>query len=179
MRRFLREEDGFTLSEVLVTMILMTLVMFALYAIFDMSIRVFSFGNDKVEAAENARIGLAKMEREIRAAYPQNKADENETLFRTGTGDDTIIFGNDENGNRIVDDGEIIEYELRSEDATLRRNSSAAIEFVESLQFEYLNEFGGPANYDAARMVKITLVINKDGRSQTLSTDVALRNRSA
>lgn len=68
--RFLREQSGFTLPEMLVTMMMMIVVLFALYSIFDMSIRVFKFGNDKVEAVENARLGLEKMEREIRAAYP-------------------------------------------------------------------------------------------------------------
>ena len=34
-----------------------------------MSLKVFSFGNNKVEAVESARVGLEKMEREIRQAY--------------------------------------------------------------------------------------------------------------
>ncbi len=79
--RFLREEHGLTLPEVLVTMMLMLLMLFALYSVFDMSIRVFSFGNDKVEAVENARLGLEKMAREIRAAYPADKANGREYLF--------------------------------------------------------------------------------------------------
>ena len=53
-----------------VTTVIMIVVLFALYSIFDMSIRIFSTGNNKVEAMENARVGLEKMEREIRAAYP-------------------------------------------------------------------------------------------------------------
>jgi prepilin-type N-terminal cleavage/methylation domain-containing protein len=69
-RRLLREESGFTLVEVLVTMTIMIVVLSALYGIFDMGLRTFSFGNNKVEAVENARLGLEKMEREIRAAYP-------------------------------------------------------------------------------------------------------------
>ncbi len=79
--RFLREEHGLTLPEVLVTMMVMLLMLFALYSVFDMSIRVFSFGNDKVEAVENARLGLEKMAREIRAAYPADKANGREYLF--------------------------------------------------------------------------------------------------
>ncbi len=73
--KVLREEGGFTLPEVLVTMVIMLVVMFALYNIFDMSIRVFAFGNDKTEAVENARLGLEKMEREIRAAHPGDRSD--------------------------------------------------------------------------------------------------------
>jgi prepilin-type N-terminal cleavage/methylation domain-containing protein len=68
-QRFLREEDGFTLPEMLTTIVIMIVVLFALYSIFDMSLRVFSFGNNKVEAVESARVGLEKMEREIRGAY--------------------------------------------------------------------------------------------------------------
>ena len=65
----------------MVTMLLMTIVLFALYNIFDASIRVFSFGNDKVEAVENAQLGLEKMERELRDAYPRDKAGGDATLL--------------------------------------------------------------------------------------------------
>jgi prepilin-type N-terminal cleavage/methylation domain-containing protein len=71
-KRLVNEQDGFTLVEMMTTIIIMIVVLFALYSIFDTSIRVFSFGNDKIEAVENARLGLQKMEREIRAAYPVN-----------------------------------------------------------------------------------------------------------
>lgn len=70
--RLVRAQAGFTLAEVLVTMMIMLVVLFALYSIFDMSLKVFRFGNDKVEAVENARLGMEKMEREIRASYPVN-----------------------------------------------------------------------------------------------------------
>ena len=78
-KRLFREQGGFTLPEMLVTTMIMIVALFALYSIFDMSLRVFKFGNDKVEAVENARLGLEKMEREIRAAYPVNGP------FSTGT----------------------------------------------------------------------------------------------
>jgi len=54
----------------LVTIIIMMVVFFALYSVFDMSVRIFAFGSNKVEAVESARLGLERMEREIRAAYP-------------------------------------------------------------------------------------------------------------
>jgi prepilin-type N-terminal cleavage/methylation domain-containing protein len=68
--RLLSSERGFTLVEMSVTMMIMIIVFFALYSIFDMSVRVFSLGSNKVEAVESARLGLERMEREIRAAYP-------------------------------------------------------------------------------------------------------------
>lgn len=122
----LRGEAGFTLVEMMVTMMIMITVLFALYSIFDMSIRVFSFGNDKVEATENARLGMEKMEREIRAAYPVDRiAGRQHVFFVPGfsataarPGDQTITFGNDlpSGGtppNRMVDAEEEITYELR------------------------------------------------------------------
>jgi Tfp pilus assembly protein PilW len=69
----------------------MIVVLFALYNVFDMSIRVFSFGNDKLEAVENARLGLEKMERELRDAYPYNKAGGNATLFPSFTSNSITI----------------------------------------------------------------------------------------
>src|SRR5215213_6815160 len=54
----------------LVTIVIMMVVFFALYSVFDMSVRIFMFGSNKVEAVESARLGLERMEREIRAAYP-------------------------------------------------------------------------------------------------------------
>ena len=106
-----REEGGFTLPEVLVAATMMIVVLFALYSIFDMSVRVFGFGNDRVEAAENARLGLERMEREIRAAYPYDKANgQDHLLWSPGypaTGaippSDRISFGNDLDGNRKIE----------------------------------------------------------------------------
>jgi Tfp pilus assembly protein PilW len=109
--KVLREEVGFTLPEVLVTTTLMIVVLFALYSIFDMSVKVYGFGNDKVEAVENARFGLERMEREIRAAYPYDKANSQDHLLWSpgypATGAippfDRISFGNDLDGNRKIE----------------------------------------------------------------------------
>jgi prepilin-type N-terminal cleavage/methylation domain-containing protein len=68
--RFSKDERGFTLSEMMVTVVIMSVVLMALFSIFDMSVKTFRYGNNKIEAVESARLGLEKMEREIRAAYP-------------------------------------------------------------------------------------------------------------
>ena len=72
MSRRIPREEGFTLPEVLVAMVMMAAVLFALYAMFDAGVRIFGAGRDRAEAAQAARLGLARMEREIRAAYPTN-----------------------------------------------------------------------------------------------------------
>ncbi len=186
--RMLRDENGFTLPEVMVTIMLMLTVMFALYSIFDTSLRVFSFGNDKTEATENARLGLERMEREIRAAYPRDKTVDppNTALFSTWTADQ-IAFGNDLNGNRKVDSDEVIAYRRGADPTTLQRekagNSQAMVEFVDGLAFEYLDRYGATAiSEDKVFVVRISLTVKVDRglggpTTQTLTTDVALRNR--
>ncbi len=187
--RLLKDEGGFTLPEMLVTLMIMITVLFALYSIFDMSLRVFSFGNDKTEAVENARLGLERMEREIRAAYPQNKtaSPPNNTLL-TGWASDSITFGNDLNGNRVVDTDEVITYRRDATTPTILNrekggSSQPVVEYVDGLTFEYLDRYGAAATSEPnIATVHITLVIRVDRgiagpATQTLTTDVFLRNR--
>ncbi len=185
MRQLAHEEGGFTLVEALVTMMIMTTVLFALYSIFDMSIRVFSFGNDKIEATENARMGLEKMERELRSAYPYDKAGGNATLFPSFASN-SITFGNDLNGNRKVEPGtEQITYALSGN--SLQRNSASVVELVKAngLTFKYLDKSGiQTADETMISRVRIKLEVEIDRgslgkRTQTLTTDVSLRNRSS
>ena len=79
--RIVEDERGFTLTEMIVTTIMMMIVFFSLYSVFDMSVRIFSVGNNKVEAMESAREGMEKMEREIRAAYPVDAGNSQTYLF--------------------------------------------------------------------------------------------------
>ena len=195
-RRLLLEEEGFSLPEVLVTMMIMIIVLFALYSIFDMSMRVFSFGNDKVEAVENARSGLEKMEREIRAAYAYDKTDTsttNDYLFPAGGfTSSSITFGNDLNGDYRVDSGtEQITYSLSGgSPATLLRNGQPVVGFVQdvdggnALTFEYRNAAGTAVTNEAdIEVVRVKLEVAVDRGvqegpvTQILTTDVALRNR--
>lgn len=192
-RRFVSQEGGFTLVEVLVTMVMMLTVMFALYSIFDMSIRVFRFGNDKVEAVESARIGLTKMEREIRSAYPYDKAatpTPDNKLFTTWT-QNQISFGKDLNGDRkVTAPGEEITYKLSGSAPyalqVVNPSNGTPQPVVEAvaangLKFTYLKRDGATLATSEAEveMVRIGLTVDVRGRAQTLTTNVALRNRGS
>jgi prepilin-type N-terminal cleavage/methylation domain-containing protein len=192
-------QGGFTLPEMMITITIMIVVLFSLFSIFDTSIRVFSLGNDKVEAVENARLGLDRMARELRAAYPYDKINGQPHLFWS-SGAPTAgampssagaTFGNDVNGNRKVDPGEQITYGLSAgTPALLLRNGEGVIGHVQdvdggqALTFEYKNSTGAAATSEAEiSMVRIKLEIAVDGTgsggpvSQILETEVALRNR--
>jgi len=200
----LREEQGFTLTEMMVTMMLMIMVLFALYSIFDMGLRVFAFGNDKIEAVENARLGLEKMEREIRAAYRCDASDDESTndhlfLNPTDTGCSAapamptgaqITFANDlsaatDPGFRKVDfPGEVISY-YQGGGELLRSQGGVAQPVVaplaaNGLRFSYLDSGGNVyigSDPSQIHAVRVLLTISVDGTTQTLTTDVDLRNR--
>jgi len=216
-RGFLREDQGFTYTEVLVTMMIMIIVLFALYSIFDMGLRVFSFGNNKVEAVENARLGLDKMEREMRAAYPYNQVSNQNQLFwiyntpttaqvppneptAPGTNPGPVTFGNNVNNNyQIAGDEATENISYYFENGALKRsiNGGAGQEVAGPVPaggfqvHRYTSPTGtGCPKRDAGgnliaeatteasiQVVCIRLTIEVNGRSQTLTTDVTLRNR--
>ena len=99
--RLLRDESGFTLAEVSVTIIIMIIVLFALHSMFEMSLKVYSYGNNKVEATEISRVALEKMEREIRQASAYNQPTDLH-LFDQRTAN-VIRFGNDLNGSGAIE----------------------------------------------------------------------------
>jgi Tfp pilus assembly protein PilW len=105
--RFVKDETGFTLAEMMVTIVIMMIVFFALYNIFDMTFRVFSFGNNEVEATESARIGMEKMEREIRQAYRYNDPSQTYLFFDTVTPTNALTLPDPD-----LDTGQKIAHEL-------------------------------------------------------------------
>jgi prepilin-type N-terminal cleavage/methylation domain-containing protein len=198
IERFLKGERGFSLPEMLVTTVIMIVVFFALHSIFDMSVKVFTFGNSKVEAVESARAAMEKMEREIRQAppYDRNASPADTHVFDTWT-PTAIRFGNDLDGNGAIvcnttgPPCEKIGYQRNG--TTLERdNSSTGANFqpvadnVQSLAFTYydsngnvVNSGGTEANVDRV-MVRMVVTVNRsvgNPATQTLTTVIDLRNR--
>ena len=199
MRRRLAGEAGFTLPEALVALVMTAAVLFALYAVFDAGVRVFGTGRDRAEAVQAARLGLARMEREIRAAYPRARAGGDTTLL-ADFGEDRLAFGNDLNGNRrtvdpatgLAEPGEGISYTLDGGGAPLR-NGRLLVEPAgdvdgdgRALTFRYLDADGDPVgsgDEGDVSLVRVRLEIRVDGGmgrgpvGRVLQTGVALRNR--
>ena len=177
-------------------MLLMIITLFALYSIFDMSLRLFAFGNSKVEAVENARVALAKIERETRMSYPQDKNAGNKAIFDTTTASgsffnsnsDRISFGNDLNGNGKVDGtDETIVYYVNDQKLMRWNNSSASLADLGpsgALEFKYFRDNGtvevdtlNSSTEPSVDTVQIKLEVDVDGRTQELTTRVSIRNR--
>lgn len=192
-------EGGFTLPEALVAMAMTAAVLLALYAVFDASVRVFGAARANADTAQAARIGLARMEREIRAAYPRDKAGGDATLL-TNFGEGRLDFGNDLNGNRktvdpatgLAEPGEGISYTLGAGGAPLRNgrllvDSAGDIDGDgRALTFGYFDANGDPVgtgDENEVDLVRVELEVSaKIGAEwepveRVLWTTVALRNR--
>lgn len=201
-RRALREEAGFTLVEVLVAATMMFAVLFALYGIFDVSVRAFGYGGDRVEAVGNARLALGRMEREIRASYPYDlSADPPKRFLFLDPLDPTrpavptstrIAFGNEAGGDRKISAPEVVGYYVSGHD--LKRSKGASTQtLVDSIATEGLRFTPCRSADDCPptlaiideaeiRLIRIELTVEvgrrgEDPAKQTLATNVYLRNR--
>ena len=199
MERFVKDERGFSLSEMMVTTMIMIVVLLALFGLFDMSLKVFSYGNNKVEAVESARVGMEKMEREIRQAYAPSA---DAQMFDWWTSAE-IRFGNDLDGNGVIacpnSTGRCEKIGYRLNGTTLGRDNTSTgatntvanlqpvAEHVQSLTFTYYDRNGnvvvpGVGNEVAIDRVLVTMQVSVNegvGHSgtQTLTSVVDLRNR--
>ncbi|QYJ14400.1 Type IV minor pilin PilW [Rubrobacter xylanophilus DSM 9941] len=190
MNRLRGGEEGFTLVEMMVTIVIMLTVFFALHAVFETSMRIFGFSNNKVEAVENARVGMERMVRELRMAYPYGKASSppDERLLST-MGETQITFGNDLDGDRRVEiSDEQISYFLDGRRLMRRAGDGLAqpvAEGVSGLRIEYLKNSGGTlvtaTTESEVETVRISLEVrvNRGGEpgTQTLIYQVGLKNR--
>ena len=105
----------------------MIIVLFALHSMFEMSLKVYSYGNNKVEATETSRVALEKMEREIRQATPYNQPSDLH-LFDQHLANE-IRFGNDLNGRGAIEcpnsSGQCEKIGYRLNNGTLGRDSTS------------------------------------------------------
>lgn len=201
-RRLPRDEAGFTLVEALVAATMMFAVLFALYGIFDVSVRAFGYGGDRVEAVGNARLALGRMEREIRASYPYDlTADPPERFLFLDPLDPTkpavptpnrIAFGNESGGDRVIGATEVIGYYLSGHDLKRSKGGSAQT-LVDSIAADGLRFTPCSSADDCPpaveitdeaeiRLIRIELTVEvgqagEDPARQSLVTDVFLRNR--
>ena len=68
MRHILRDQRGFSLAELLMVTAVLGLVMAAVIAIQQKGQEVYTYGSNRIEAQQNARVALDLMTRELRSA---------------------------------------------------------------------------------------------------------------
>ena len=94
-------QGGFTLIEILVSMLIFSVVMTAMMAFLWGVSSYWQKGKDMADINDNARSGLNRMTREIRQASQVTSADDNHITFTTdfGLGQETISYWFDAGSN--------------------------------------------------------------------------------
>lgn len=197
MKRISRE-DGFTLTEVLVAMLMMMLVLFALYSMFDMSLRVFKVGNDNTKASASARTAMDRMEREVRSAWNQSGNCSTGTtsgaLLEPGASTSQVAFYNCFSGSDIPIK---VKYLVNASNELTRAQGSTADPATPgtperlvglgsggSLSLAYFTKENvliptvTTSTVGSVALVRITLKTTSGDSTQTLTNNIALRNRS-
>jgi prepilin-type N-terminal cleavage/methylation domain-containing protein len=172
-------ERGFSLSELLVALVLIAMIMTGLWTIQQQGQQAYLFGQSRVEAQQNARVALDRLTTELRSATSITTA----TSCDTGSNDITFV---DQNGTSL-------RYDLSG--TNLRRYVSTAtpdadsvvIGSVVSLTLTCYASDGTTATATAAsiRSIKISITSKTDeanasytGGNQyaVMETRVRLRN---
>jgi len=148
MRRMLRDQRGFTLTELLVVTAVLAIVLGAVILIQQKGQEAYIMGSNRVETQQNARVALDLMTRELRSATAI-------TAIPSGT---NMTF-TDQNGASV-------QYQLASGNLTRSTGGIATILIggVQSLAFTYFSAYNGQTNTgtstgtaSAVKVIKIAL----------------------
>ncbi|MDP2626210.1 MAG: prepilin-type N-terminal cleavage/methylation domain-containing protein [Candidatus Rokubacteria bacterium] len=148
MRRMLRDQRGFTLTELLVVTAVLAIVLGAVILIQQKGQEAYIMGSNRVETQQNARVALDLMTRELRSATAV-------TAIPSGT---NMTF-TDQNGTTV-------QYQLGSGNLTRTTGGVATILIggVQSLAFTYYSAYNGQTNTgtttgtaSAVKVIKLTL----------------------
>lgn len=166
-------ECGFTLVELMITLGMSSLVVFAIYSAYILQQKTYYSQDQVIEIQQNLRAGFDTMIREIRMAG-YDPTGSNNFSITTATGS-RIVFDIDldEDGN-TGGVNESIDYALSG--TTLTRNAQAIAENIQAIEFLYLDEDGNLLAYtdideageqnerDGIRSVRISLLARSGQR---------------
>lgn len=188
-------QTGFSLVELLVTALILTVILVAIYLMYETNMTTATWGNKQAELQQNARVALDMMEREIRmAGYdPSNTGC---GAIASGFNATDLTFFADIDGNDVTDK---VEYSFSSGSQTIARRlqpwdgsctsptstSEIVADGVSSLTLTYCDN-AQPTNNcsitNPASVRKITISITASGQAGsktqtfTFASDVRLRN---
>ena len=169
LKRVIKNKKGFTLIELMVVVVILSLITIGIVTFFSGGIRSWIAGQYQLKAQRDARMALDRMVKEIR---------EGDKFGEHSTNKKVIVEFN------VLEKSDLIfEWTGNSGDG-LTRNDGPFLENVHSLKFTYLNQsdiiMSDPQN---ASKVLINLEVDLDGDAQTggnpdiiLKTEVNLRN---
>jgi len=175
----MKKENGFTLVELLVAMVIGAIVMAAAYSSFVSQQKAYGITESVSDIQQNLRAAMLYIERDLRMAGFNPKK---ETTFGfTAIPDDSFTFTKDVNENGVVDTGETITYDIASN--TLRRDDGTAgglqeiADNITGMQLEYFNVNGTVTSQpESVRSVSVKLIAQEDNHTRELITLIKCRN---
>jgi len=186
------DQQGFSLLEVLISLSVFTIVLFAVYTSFTASHRTFVRGEDKIEVQQTSRVAMGMAASEIRTAGydPSNVMTLMPTTAIQVANANTLTFIADVDGNNVTDQ---VTYRLQG--TQLIRDfaswggaapfpapaSEQLADGVTALTFAYFDSSDNPtATLANIRRITIGLTVQETGvggqQSLPLTMDVRLRN---
>ena len=170
--KFFRSSSGFTLTEVLVTMVIAGIVTASIYGVQVATMKTCSVQEQVVQMQQNLRAALEVMSDEIRMAGYVGDGGATTAGISTSSSATQIIFtlDLDEDGD-TADSGEYVDYALFTEGGVqkLGRNTTdpatgspadydAVAEYIEGLDFAYTDDSGAAATGTSITNVTITIL---------------------
>ncbi len=177
-------ERGFTLTELLVAMVLMGVVMAALYSAYAGQQRAYETTQDVTAIQQNLRSGMYFLEKDLRmAGYdPQGEGGFGFTGITSATQDNVrFTWDSDENG-LLSGASEYIAYQFDASERTLERDPGNGsfmdvASHISGVTFTFYSASGVTTSDPlAVRSVGVTMTSSRGGHTRDLETAILCRN---
>lgn len=176
----MKNEKGFTLTELLVVMVIGAIVIAGAFGSYVSQQKAYTITESTTFLQQNLRAAMYFIEKDLRMAG-FNPRKENDFGF-ISVAEDSFSFtkdigssdaANDENG--IVDSGETITYDLDS--GNLERNDLTIAENITGMALQYFDKNGNTTDTAGnVRSVFVTLTASDGSRTRSLSSLIKCRN---
>ncbi len=181
----MKKENGFTLVEMLVAMVIGSIVMAAAYASFITQQKSYRMTESVSEIQQNLRFAMLFIEKDLRMAGFNPKKEAGFGFISPLSASSFTItkdYGssgasNDENG--IIEIGETITYDISSN--ALRRDAGTGPKIfadnISNMELTYFDKYGTETtNASSVRSVFVKLTASNDGHTRELISLVKCRN---
>lgn len=177
----MKGENGFTLAELLVAMVVGLLVMTAAYATYMTQTRSYKTNEEVTALQQNLRSAMYHLERELRMAGYNPTVSQTVNFGFVNLGGNTVTFTMDSNGDGALDTTETIIYAHNAGNSTLTRDAGAGAQMlaldITDFSLVYRQADGTVAgSASEVRSVDISLTASTDDHTRTLATRVRCRN---
>jgi type IV pilus assembly protein PilW len=160
MRKTLKFNNGFTLVELMIAMVVSAIVVSGIFALFRNQVAIHNTERAMVSMQQNLRAAVSFMERDIRLAGSDPtgtsgaaflSADETQLTFQTDTNEDGVIGA-----------GETVTYTLNGGD--LERGGDTVAKNIDALNFDYFDSAGN--NISDKSVTPWVVTVNQIARVQ-------------